>query len=113
MIDPAELKTAGIHEILCLAGEYSFYVDGLPGTQVRFKIWLMDTELGGDRYTYTISHHVHTPTQMGPYHTSAPFARTEQACAERAIRDFLSFFQGAIKAGHQPSTKWLIPNSSF
>lgn len=113
MIDPAELKTEHIYELYTLIGQYSFHVEGMAGLEIRVKVWLSDVSYGGDRYSYTISHNVHTPTQMGPYYPSAPFATSEKAAVERAIRDTLTFYLGAKKQGHEPSTDWFVPNEDF
>lgn len=112
MVDPAKLKAEHIIEINALVGEYSFRIAEVS-LEIRVKIWHTDVSYGGDRFTYTISHHVHTPVQMGPYYPSASYGANEQATIERAIRDTLSFYSAAIREGHAPSSDWFIPNEDF
>jgi len=113
MVGPASLKREHIFEINALVGEYSFRISELPTMKVRVKIWEADVSHFGDRYFYTISHHVHTPTQIGPYFPSAPFGATEAATIRRAIKDTLSFYIDAIGEGHAPSNDWFIENKDF
>ncbi|MGO9339838.1 MAG: hypothetical protein ACLPY1_20245 [Terracidiphilus sp.] len=113
MVDPKNFKTDHIFEISALVGEYSFRVGELPSPRIRVKVFMTDASFGGDRYTYAISHNVHTPTQIDAYYPSAPFAATEEAIVRRAIRDTLSFYVGAISAGHKPSTDWFVENEDF
>ena len=116
MVDPEDLKNdfdEHIYEVSALVTQFEFRIAGLQGVHVQVKIWHTDVSYGGDRYRYTISHHVHTPTQAGPYTTSAPFGHSAQSTADKAIRDTLAFYLGAIKKGHTPSAKWFIRNEDF
>ena len=113
MIDPASFKTDHIFEISAFVGQYSFRISELPTVEIRIKVWMTDASYGGDRYTYTISHHVHTPTQIASYYPSAPFGATEEATVRRAIRDTLTFYTGAISAGHKPSADWFVEDEDF
>jgi hypothetical protein len=112
MIDPAELSNEHIFEIRALVGEYSFRLTDLSSVNIRVKVWHTDVSYGGDRYTYTISHHVHTPKQAGPYYPSAPFGYDQQSTVERAIRDTLAFWPSKSD-GLEPSEDWLIENDNF
>jgi hypothetical protein len=113
MVGPASLKRDHIFEINALVGEYSFRISEVPAVKIRVKIWEADVSHGGDRYFYTISHLVHTPTQIGPYSPSAPFGATELATIRRAIKDTLSFYIDAISEGHTPCKDWFIKNEDF
>ena len=113
LIDPAIVQNENIFELNSLVGEYSFRIKGLPGVKIRVRIWQTDTEYGGDRFTYTISHLVQTPGQADPYSTSSPFGVTEKAALEKALRDTLSFYVRAIAEGHTPSSKWFIEDPDF
>jgi hypothetical protein len=112
MIDPVELGNEQISEVQTLVGEYSFRLNNLPGVPIRVKIWYTDVSYGGNRYTYTISHHVHTPKQAGPYYPSAPFGEDEQSTVARAIQDTLAFWPSETE-DIEPSESWLIRNEDF
>ncbi|WP_160286840.1 hypothetical protein [Pseudomonas knackmussii] len=80
--------------------------------EVGIKIWKSNV-LSGHPYHYELSHHVHTPTQAGPYYPSRTAAETETQAIDMAIDAFTSFLVSAIQAGHQPSEAWLVPNEDY
>ncbi len=63
-------------------------------------------------YHFSVSHYVHTPDQVAPYITSRPYADSEEAAIQQAISTTTSFIKTAIKAGHEPSESWLVPNDN-
>ena len=60
-----------------------------------------------------MSHYVKTPLQLGPYYSELINRETESAAVEKAIEDVVSYINGAIDAGHEPSNDWLIPNENW
>jgi hypothetical protein len=113
MIDPAELEHEHIFEVNALVGEYSFRIKEAQGVHISVRIYQTDVAYGGDRYTYTISHHVHAPGQADPYYPSATFGPDEQSTLELAIRHTLFFYTAAVNAGHKPSSSWFIEDEDF
>lgn len=64
-------------------------------------------------YWFDVSHHVHTPTQAGPYHPSHRCSESEEGAIQEAITATTTFIKAAIHAGYEPSESWLIPNEDF
>jgi hypothetical protein len=69
--------------------------------------------VSGQPYHFDVSHHVHTPTQAGPYYPSRTFEESETSAIRQAISTTVTFLQSAIHAGHSPSDSWLIKNEDF
>lgn len=113
MVDPEQLQTEDICELRCLAGMYSFRLTEISQIVIKVKVWLNADAHGGDRYSYTASHNIHTPVQFGPYGASIPFAATEQAAVKKAIADIKVFLASASSEGNVPSENWLVPNKDF
>ncbi|MCE2697808.1 MAG: hypothetical protein PX483_03945 [Nostocales cyanobacterium LE14-WE4] len=84
--------------------------DYTPSIKVRiYKNTISEKE----PYTYEVSHYVKTPLQLGPYYSELINRETESAAVEKAIEDVVSYINGAIDAGHEPSNDWLIPNENW
>ncbi len=84
--------------------------DFSPSIKVRiYKNTISEKE----PYTYEVSHYVKTPLQHIPYYSSLKNRETESAAVEKAIGDVVSYINGAIDAGHEPSEDWLIPNENW
>ena len=79
---------------------------------VRVKIY-RSSVLSGQPYHFEVSHHVHTPSQAGPYYPSRTFSESETSAIERAITTTMSFLKSAIREGLEPSDSWLVPNEDF
>ncbi len=79
---------------------------------IRIKIYKSNVN---SRYPYwfDMSHHVHTPTQAGPYYPSSPCRESEQIAIQAVITATCDYIKSAINEGHKPSESWLIPNSLF
>lgn len=108
-MEPSEIQVKGITEVRKLVAEYSFYLEAIA-VQVSVKVWKTDRAYGGDWFTYTTSHSIHTPIQADCYCPSAPFAATEELAVKKAIRDIMTFFTSAVEKGHTPDESWLTPN---
>lgn len=80
--------------------------------RVGIKVWKSDAH-SQYPYHFTVSHHVHTPTQAGPYHSSRTSAATESEAILEAISTTTVFLQSAIREGHEPREDWLVPNEDF
>lgn len=108
-MEPSEIQAKGITEVRKLVAEYSFYVEEVA-VQIQIKVWKTDRAYGGDWFTYTTSHSIHTPIQADPYVPSAPFAASEELAVEKAIDDIMTVFNSAVAKGHVPEEAWLVPN---
>lgn len=114
MVDPTEIKNEYIVDLTVLVSEYTFSLKEIEGTEIKIKIWMHDHSFGGtDRYTYTLSHYLHTPVQIGPYQSNAIFCKTEQDALRRAITTITMHYPEAKRAGHSPSSQWLVRNEHF
>jgi len=115
VIEPAELVSGftEITQIRSLVREFSFDLEAVPDVTIRFKVWKSHSVYHGDKYTYTVSHHIHTPIQLDPYHPSTPFGDDEVWVTRRAVTDIMRFYSDAIKAGHNPSAAWFIESTNF
>jgi len=89
--------------------EYRFYLKGIAD---QITIRLYEAVLG-DGYLFTQSHFIRTPIQAGPYTTDHATGSSEEAAIQRALKTFLSYYDGAIKEGHEPEDTWLFPNKNF
>ncbi|PBJ84190.1 hypothetical protein CMZ84_07080 [Lysobacteraceae bacterium NML93-0399] len=79
---------------------------------IRIKIYR--TRLNGqDWFHFELSHNVHTPEQAGPYYPSRTTEELETIAVDRAINATTTFIKAAIRAGHRPSDRWLVPNERF
>jgi len=79
---------------------------------IRIKLWKSGVHPQYP-YHFTVSHHVHTPTQAGPYYPSRTQAASETEAITEAISTTTSFLKSAIQEGHEPSQTWLVPNNDF
>ncbi len=103
-----------IPPILNLRGgiEYRFELEGIPGTTVHVRVFEREGS-GGTEWEYTCSHWIKTPKQFGVYTPSAPFGPSPQAAIEKAMRDYATFYSGAVAAGETPDSSWLVPSKSW
>jgi len=89
--------------------EYQFQIKdiAIPITVRLYK------RLGGDVVEFRQSHFIHTPVQAGRYTTDSSWGENEAEALHRAIQTFVSFYEEAVRAGHEPAEKWLVKNDSF
>jgi hypothetical protein len=113
LIDPADVHNDEIFEVKSLVGQYSFRLKQIQNVTIRIKVWQTKESYGGDRFTFSTSHYIHTPTQIDAYLTSSPYASSEEWAITLAIHGIVDFYTDAIKKGHTPTSKWLIPNEDF
>jgi hypothetical protein len=59
---------------------------------------------------FNLSHAIHTPTQAGPYQTSAPFGDYWAHALHLAVDGLTSYYRQAVGAGHLPHEGWLVKN---
>lgn len=64
-------------------------------------------------YHFDVSHHIHTPEQAGPYYPSRTSAESEKEAIAQAISTTTSFLKSAIRAGKEPTERWLVRNEDF
>lgn len=85
---------------------YSFWLKGIP---VEIQVVLsVNPERGG--FNFHLSHSIHTPKQIGPYHPSRPWGDDQAYALHLAVTAVTQYYKEAISAGIAPSAKWLIPN---
>lgn len=94
-----------------LVGEYRFHLGELT-TEIRIKLW-EDVEGKRGLIWFTQSHHMHTPTQAGAYHTSRPCAEEADGALRQAIFGFQQYYDSAVAENHNPAESWLVPNEDF
>lgn len=108
MVDPKALTNSEILEAFSVVGQYSFRLKRLSAEEIQVKIWQSAEDVGGNRYSYTISHYVYGPKQAGPYVSSATYGPSEEATLQLAVQHFMLFLPpGEI----QPD--WLVRNEDF
>lgn len=86
--------------------------DDLFHPSIGIKIYRSNA-IAGQPYHFEVSHHVHTPTQAGPYRTSRTWSETEESAVGKAISTTTTFLKEAIAKGHAPRDEWLVPNEDF
>ena len=79
---------------------------------IKIKVYRSNV-IQGQPYHYEVSHHVHTPSQAGPYYPSRTCAESETGAIRQAINNTTSFIKIAIGEGKKPSENWLVPNEDF
>ncbi|QZD96229.1 hypothetical protein [Qipengyuania gelatinilytica] len=84
-----------------------YYIFKLPELETQIEIEL-GRYLTSQRTKFKTSHAIHTPSQFGPYWTSRPDDDTPDYALRRAIDGIVSYYEGAIEEGHQPSESWLV-----
>ena len=65
-------------------------------------------------YDFELSHEMRTPANpAAPYRTSERSRRTIEDTLRRAVESITLYYEMAKRAGHTPSTDWLVPNEYF
>ena len=100
----------GINEYYREYAKYTFYQGEDDGS---IKIEIVIREMWNGRFTYAMSHAVHTPIQAGPYHSSINTTETADAALRKALDDIYSFYEAARQKGHVPTIDWFVPVKSY
>lgn len=100
------LKDEVIEKFETSGEEYSFW---LKDIDVPIKVMLTVNPASGG-YNFHLSHYIHTPNQIGPYRPSRPWGDDKAYALRLAVTAITQYYKEAVKAGHQPSAGWLIPN---
>jgi hypothetical protein len=66
--------------------------------------------LTSENAKFSVTHSIHTPVQGGPYRTSKPYAEDAAYALHRAIDGLISYYEEAVRAGHEPEESWLVEN---
>ncbi len=102
-----------VNEPAVLLKEFIFYLQDIPDPPaIKIKIY-HSLDRDTDPYYYSLSHYLQTPIQAGPYTPSAPLGGNEEQVLRSAINAVTGDIKQAIRAGHQPSSTWLIENEDF
>ena len=104
-----------VMESYVLLREMKLYLDvGYDNFHPCIKVNIYkSSSLGGAPYHFEVSHYAHTPEQATPYHPSRTSAESESEAIRQAISTTTSYIKSAIRAGHEPSDQWLVPNDRF
>lgn len=92
--------------------EYRFELEGIPEPTIRVRVFERES-IGSTEWEYVCSHWIKTPSQAGVYTPSAPFGPSLRTAIEKAMRDYATFYLGAVRAGYKPDSSWLVPSSSW
>lgn len=87
---------------------YSFWLKGIQ-TEIRVVI-SVNPARGG--FNFRLSHYIHTPTQLDPYHPSRPWGDSQAYALHQAVAAITEYYREAVEKGHQPSDEWLIPDEN-
>lgn len=85
---------------------YSFWLKGVP-TEIRIVL-LVNPLRGG--FNFHVSHSIHTPKQLGPYHPSTAWGDYEAYALHQAVTSITQHYSEAVAGGLEPSPDWLIEN---
>jgi hypothetical protein len=108
-------KNTAVLESYVLIREIKMYLDVKYNNfhpLLKIKIYKSSIISNSD-FHFEVSHHVHTPEQAAPYHTSRTDCKSEQLAIKQAIMTTINFIHLAIEKGHEPSEEWMIPNEDF
>lgn len=83
---------------------YSIWLEGIP---IEISISLSVNPAKGG-FNFHLSHHIHTPSQIGPYNPSRPWGDDEAYALHLAVTAITRYYNQAIKEGHKPSDSWLV-----
>ncbi|MGN6094265.1 MAG: hypothetical protein ACTHOL_18090 [Luteibacter jiangsuensis] len=87
--------------------KYSFRLKNIP-TNITVSLSI---PRGGRRgFNFRLSHAIHTPTQMGPYHPGIPWGDDLPSAVHQAVMAITSYYDDAVKEGHAPTAEWLVFN---
>jgi hypothetical protein len=102
-------KNQLIHGTRRFLSEHQFFLGSLtPRITIRFYL-----SFDMKQVEYEQSHFIHTPLQIGAYHTSVPFGDDEVHALRRAQSDLTEYYGQAVRAGHEPNDNWLEKNPDF
>lgn len=104
------LNQENIGQAKVLVNEYNFFLDDIS-IQIGVKIYKNITELDG--FSFTQSHYLKTPKQIGAYMTNSRHSDSEEGCLDKAIKTFTSFYNDAVRTGCKPSNEWLVVNENY
>lgn len=89
---------------------FSIWLKGISSIEIEFAILYSPSN---GQYMFHQSHYIKTPTQMGAYKPSAPYADDLVYTLHKAVESIISEYQIAIKNGYSPDANWLIKNPNF
>lgn len=105
------LKSEGIIEAYKTVAEYRLLLDAGFGDASQ-TVWFRVVEHEDGRFSCDQSHGILTPTQAGPYF-GGDIADTAEDALRRTVHGMLMFYNGAKKAGHEPSQGWFVPHADY
>lgn len=85
---------------------YSFWLKGIP-TEIRVVLSVNPVHGG---FNFHLSHHIHTPKQLGPYCPSRPWGDDQAYALRLAVTAITQYYREAVSSGIKPRADWLIPN---
>ena len=73
---------------------------------------IISIELGrhmdSDATKVSVTHAIHTPTQLGPYRPGRPYWDDPEEALSQTISSFTDYYDQAVSAGHEPKESWLV-----
>ncbi len=102
----AALENDAIEKTEISGQGYSFWLKGIP-VEIRVVLSVNPAQGG---FNFHLSHFIHTPKQIGPYHPSRPWGDDQAYALRLAVTAITQYYKEAVNAGLSPSEKWLIPN---
>lgn len=85
---------------------FSIWVKGIS---VEIKIIISVNGARGG-FNYHLSHLIKTPEQIGPYRSSIPWGDDIAYTLHKAVTAITDYYKEAVRAGHKPSSTWLVKN---
>jgi len=104
-----------VNESYVLLREIKAYLDvghDFFHPRIKIKIYISNVTPSAP-FHFEVSHNVHTPKQAGPYYPSRTSFESKCEAIRQAISTTTSFIKDALRAGHEPSENWLVPNDDF
>lgn len=112
MIDRLTREDINVVEASTLVSVHAFRLADIPHPKIIVTIWKDAEPHGGHGfYRYEASHAIHAPGQADAYYPSSPYADSEQAALQRAIRDFTFYYESAKSRGYTPNPRWIVPRN--
>lgn len=113
MISDHESKALGHCRILEFHKFYSEFQLWLEAGVERFKMKIRIYETNDGRFYFVQSHHVRTPSFEGPFNSTHLTHATPHLALSTAVDSITTYYEDAVKDGHEPSAEWFIPNELF
>lgn len=113
MIFEHEAKALQHSRILEFHKFYSEFQLWLEAGPERFRMKIRVYETSDGRFYFVQSHYVQTPAFGGPFNSTHLTHATPEMALSTAIGSITTYYEDAVKEGHEPSPEWFVPNEAF